>query len=112
MRTLSSLIADYLETGEYEKQLSPDTIKAYRIDLRQFVDFTEYHLFIRQMCEIVYLNFTTCAQYGKISHIMTERRLRIRNLPYLLYGENAVDGKCNEFFYRSFDGYPHERKRQ
>ena len=41
MRTLSSLIADYLETGEYEKQLSPDTIKAYRIDLLQFVDFTE-----------------------------------------------------------------------
>ena len=41
MRTLSSLIAGYLETGEYEKQLSPDTIKAYRIDLRQFVDFTE-----------------------------------------------------------------------
>ena len=41
MRTISSLIADYLETGEYEKQLSPDTIKAYRIDLRQFVDFTE-----------------------------------------------------------------------
>lgn len=40
MRTLSSLIADYLETGEYEKQLSPDTIKAYRIDLRQFLDFT------------------------------------------------------------------------
>ena len=41
MRTLSSLIAGYLETGECEKQLSPDTIKAYRIDLRQFVDFTE-----------------------------------------------------------------------
>ncbi len=40
MRTLSSLIADYLETGEYEKRLSPDTIKAYRIDLRQFLDFT------------------------------------------------------------------------
>ena len=41
MRTLSSLIAGYLETGEYEKQLSPDTIKAYRIDLQQFVNFTE-----------------------------------------------------------------------
>ena len=41
MQTLSSLIADYLETGEYEKQLSPDTIKAYRIDLQQFLDFTE-----------------------------------------------------------------------
>lgn len=40
MQILSALIADYLETGEYEKQLSPDTIKAYRIDLRQFLDFT------------------------------------------------------------------------
>lgn len=41
MRTLSSLIADYLETGKYEKQLSPDTVKAYRIDLRQFLEFTK-----------------------------------------------------------------------
>lgn len=41
MQTLSSLIADYLEVGEYEKQLSPDTIKAYRIDLRQFLEYTE-----------------------------------------------------------------------
>lgn len=41
MRTLSSLIADYLETGEYEKQLSPDTVKAYRIDLQQFLVFTD-----------------------------------------------------------------------
>lgn len=39
MQALSSLIADYLEVGEYEKQLSPDTIKAYRIDLRQFLEF-------------------------------------------------------------------------
>lgn len=41
MQALPSLIADYLETGQYEKQLSPDTIKAYRIDLRQFLDFTK-----------------------------------------------------------------------
>lgn len=40
MQTLSFLIADYLEIGEYEKQLSPDTIKAYRIDLRQFLEFS------------------------------------------------------------------------
>lgn len=40
MQTLSSLITGYLETDEYEKQLSPDTIKAYRIDLLQFLDFT------------------------------------------------------------------------
>lgn len=36
MRILSSQTTGYLETGEYKKQLSPDTIKAYRIDLRQF----------------------------------------------------------------------------
>ena len=41
MQTLLSAIADYLETGEYEKKLSADTIKAYRIDLRQFSEFTE-----------------------------------------------------------------------
>lgn len=40
MQSLSSQVTDYLEIGEYEKQLSPDTIKAYRIDLRQFVEFT------------------------------------------------------------------------
>ena len=40
MQALSSLVACYLETDEYEKQLSPDTIKAYRIDLQQFLDFT------------------------------------------------------------------------
>lgn len=34
MPTLSSPIAGYLETDKYEKQLSSDTIKAYRIDLR------------------------------------------------------------------------------
>ena len=39
MQVLSSLIANYLETGQYEKQLSPDTIKAYRIDLQQFSNF-------------------------------------------------------------------------
>ncbi len=41
MQALSSRIADYLDTGEYEKQLSPYTVKAYRIDLRQFWEFTE-----------------------------------------------------------------------
>ena len=32
--TLSDSIAKYLEAGEYERELSPDTLKAYRIDLR------------------------------------------------------------------------------
>lgn len=41
MKALSSLIKSYLEIGEYEKKLSFDTIKAYRIDLRQFCEFTK-----------------------------------------------------------------------
>lgn len=39
MPILSELISNYLETGECEKQLSSDTIKAHRINLRQFLDF-------------------------------------------------------------------------
>ena len=41
MQTLSDSIAKYLEAGEYERELSPDTLKAYRIDLRQFSEFVE-----------------------------------------------------------------------
>lgn len=40
MPTLSSLIEAYLEACTYEKKLSPDTVKAYRIDLWQFSEFT------------------------------------------------------------------------
>lgn len=39
MNKLSILTASYLEMCEYEKSLSPDTIKAYRIDLKQFLAF-------------------------------------------------------------------------
>lgn len=41
MQLLSLRIASYLEMSEYEKRLSPDTIKAYRIDLQQFSCFTK-----------------------------------------------------------------------
>ena len=41
MKTLSDSIAKYLEAGEYERELSSDTLKAYRIDLRQFSEFVE-----------------------------------------------------------------------
>jgi len=39
METLSELAAWYLERAERENNLSPDTLKAYRIDLNQFLTF-------------------------------------------------------------------------
>ena len=41
MNKLSQFVISYLEMCEYEKKLSPDTVKAYRIDLAQFLDFSE-----------------------------------------------------------------------
>lgn len=41
MQALTNHISAYLEVCEYEKRLSPNTVKAYRIDLRQFSSFAE-----------------------------------------------------------------------
>ena len=41
MDTLRSLIEQYLDAAACEKKLSPDTIKAYRIDLKQFATFAD-----------------------------------------------------------------------
>lgn len=41
MQTLSQSISWYLEMCEYERNLSSDTLKAYRIDLRQFIEFAK-----------------------------------------------------------------------
>ena len=41
MQNLTSLISDYLETAEFIKKLSPNTVKAYQIDLKQFAAFTQ-----------------------------------------------------------------------
>ena len=40
MQTLSQSIEQYLEMCKYERNLSPDTLKAYQIDLQQFSEFT------------------------------------------------------------------------
>ena len=41
METQRSLIEQYLDAAACEKKLSPDTIKAYRIDLKQFATFAD-----------------------------------------------------------------------
>lgn len=41
MKNLTFLISKYIEAAEYIKKLSPNTIKAYRIDLTQFASFTK-----------------------------------------------------------------------
>lgn len=39
MNTLDNYIAEYLEYCEYRKRLDAKSIKAYRIDLKQFYNF-------------------------------------------------------------------------
>lgn len=41
MSKLSVQIEQYLYTCKFEKKLSPDTLKAYHIDLKQFMNFAE-----------------------------------------------------------------------
>lgn len=88
MQTLSSLIAHYLETGECEKQLSPDTIKAYRIDLYQFVRFTEG----------MWADKDTLNQYIKYLNQHFAPRSVKRKLASIraFYHEMELTGKLNE----------------
>lgn len=88
MQTLSSLIAHYLETGECEKQLSPDTIKAYRIDLYQFVRFTEG----------MWVDKDTLNQYIKYLNQHFAPRSVKRKLASIraFYHEMELTGKLNE----------------
>lgn len=44
MKSLSALVTDYLQSCEYERKLSTDTLKAYRTDLKQFERIAGEHL--------------------------------------------------------------------
>lgn len=42
MNTFNHLIAEYIEYCEYRKRLDHKTLKAYKIDLKQYEDFSVY----------------------------------------------------------------------
>ena len=58
MDTLRSLIEQYLDAAACEKKLAPDTIKAYRIDLKQFAAFADDTMVNKEVLSqyIKYLN--------------------------------------------------------
>lgn len=43
MNTFNYYVAEYLEYCEYRKRLDPKTLKAYRIDLKQYNDYQKTH---------------------------------------------------------------------
>lgn len=41
MNTLNDYVAEYIEYCEYRKRLDRKTLKAYRIDLKQYADYLQ-----------------------------------------------------------------------
>ena len=70
---LSTLIKNYLDSAEYERKLSPDTIKAYRIDLLQFSDFTGGRLgdkyILGQYVKYINNEYAPCSSKRKLASI-------------------------------------------
>lgn len=60
MSSLTELITRHLQVCEFERNLSPDTIKAYRIDLAQFSSFVQDHTVDKNLLEmyVAHLNRT------------------------------------------------------
>lgn len=73
MQNLTSLISDYLEAAEFIKKLSPNTVKAYQIDLKQFAAFTQNTLASADMIRryIMHINqrFTPRSVKRKIASV-------------------------------------------
>ena len=73
MEHLSAWIDPYLEMCEYEKNLSPDTLKAYRIDLKQFFTFANQDMvdlnLINQYIKYLNQNFSPRSVKRKLASI-------------------------------------------
>ncbi len=126
---LSTLIANYMEHCKNVKKLSPDTLKAYRIDLRQFQEFAGEGWMEKETLSrfIMYLNqhfaprsvkrklasvraFFSDLEINEIVEANPFNKLHIkiqqpRQLPRII-SENVV----RELLQSAYDGYKLERR--
>ena len=126
---LSTLIANYMDHCENVKKLSPDTLKAYRIDLRQFREFVGEEWMEKETMSrfIMYLNrrfaprsvkrklasvraFFSDLEFNEIVEVNPFNKLHVkiqypRQLPRTI-PENVV----RELLQSAYDGYEPERR--
>lgn len=126
---LSTLIANYMDHCENVKKLSPDTLKAYRIDLRQFREFVGEEWMEKEALSrfIMHLNrrfeprsvkrklasvraFFSDLEFNEIVEVNPFNKLHVkiqypRQLPRII-PENVV----RELLQSAYDGYEPERR--
>ena len=82
MQTLSQSIVQYLEMCEYERNLSADTLKAYRIDLRQFSEFTKGEWADRDMLNRYIKHLNVCFSPRSVKRKLASVRAFYHELEY------------------------------
>ena len=82
MQTLSQSIVQYLEMCHYERNLSADTLKAYRIDLRQFSEFTKGEWADRDMLNRYIKHLNVCFSPRSVKRILASVRAFYHELEY------------------------------
>lgn len=82
MQTLSQSIEQYLEACEYERNLSTDTLKAYRIDLCQFSEFTKGEWADRDMLNRYIKHLNVCFAPRSVKRKLASVRAFYHELEY------------------------------
>ena len=82
MQTLSQSIVQYLEMCHYERNLSADTLKAYRIDLRQFSEFTKGEWADRDMLNRYIKHLNVCFSPRSVKRKLASVRAFYHELEY------------------------------
>ena len=82
MQSLLQSIEQYLEACEYERNLSADTLKAYRIDLRQFSEFTKGEWADRDMLNRYIKHLNVCFAPRSVKRKLASVRAFYHELEY------------------------------